>query len=322
MSCQRSIGDWLIYCANPAEAPTPAALPNAGAEQELLRQSDQHGILPLFLRRFPFTRAASRTLRQDGRDRHRGNRVITALLQYHGRAVMADAAGLPVAIVKGPVFAQSTYPEPALRGYTDIDILAAPAAVPRLAGILEAHGFTPAEFGGDNARGEWKWLHRVNPGIMIEIQTDLVHAPAMRKAVSLRYEDIADGPARPAALLFVALVHAGAVHQYERLQLVTDICLAARKLNETEEERRLELMIKRTGARLTAVTGLDLAARLFRDGRCREIANAFRPARFCGLARLLLSRATITSTMSEQRALYSWRRQIVRELMKRGRTTD
>jgi hypothetical protein len=77
-------------------------------------------------------------------------------------------------------------------------------------------------------------------------------------------------------------------------------------------------MIGRTGARLAAVIGLELAGTIFQDSRCLEIASALKPARYSRLAGRLLGKAVITSTMGDRRALYSWRRQIVRELMKRG----
>ncbi len=315
----RILGDWLLYCANPAPSPMrrPLPLPTAAAEEELLRQSDRHGVLPAFLRRFPFADAASATLESQARDRNRSNQLVTALLRHHSDAVMAAAAGLAATVVKGPVFARAIYPHPSLRGFTDIDILAAPASVPKLAGILEAHGFELARSAADDARGEWKWLH-CSTKIMIEVQTDLVHTAAMRKAVSLRYEDIADAPANSAALLLIALVHAGAAHQYDRLQLLVDICLAARALQAAEQERRFEQMTERTGARLVAVTGLELAGRLFQESRCLELASALKPARYSGISKRLLGKAVVASTMGERRALYSWRRQIVRELVKRG----
>lgn len=317
---RRLMQEWLLFCANPAELRMPAMLQNAATEAELLRQSDRHGVLPAFMRRFPFAAAASPTLKTEARDRNRGNQLFTALLLHHGSAVMADAARLPAVVVKGPVFAQTIYPDSSLRGYTDIDILAAPAALPRLAAILEAHGFALAGSTAQDKRQEWKWLHRAKAGVMIEVQTNLVHGTAIRKAVSLGYDDIADAPAKPSTQLLVALVHAGAVHQYERLQLLVDICHAARALNGPEDERRFEWMVERTGARLVAVTGLQIAGRLFQNSRCLELANTLKPARYSGLAVRLLGKAVVTATMGDRRALYSWRRQIVRELLKRGRS--
>jgi hypothetical protein len=321
MSKHRIMRDWLLFCANPVALRMPGMLGNAATEAELLRQSDRHGVLPAFMRRFPFAEAASPTLKAEGRDKNRGNQLFTALLLHHGSAVMADAAGLPAAVVKGPVFAQTVYPDSSLRGYTDIDILAAPAALPRLAAILQAHGFALAGSSAEDARQEWKWLHRAKAGVMIEVQTNLVHGTAMRKAVSLGYDDIADAPAKPSTLLLVALVHAGAVHQYDRLQLLVDICHAAGALNGPEDERRFESMVERTGARLAAITGLELAGRLFQDSRCLEVAKTLKPARYSSLAGRLLGNAAVTTTMGERRSLYSWRRQIVRELFKkRGRS--
>lgn len=319
MRTHSGVGDWLLYCADPSESnpPAPRPLATAAEEDELLRQSDLHGVLPAFLRRFPFDCALSGPLKKEARTRNRLNQVFTGIHRYHGEKIIADAANLPVAIIKGPVFARTIYSDTSLRGYTDIDILAAPDAVPRLACILEAHGFSLLPSAESETRGEWKWLRQANSLAMIEVQTDLVHAPAMRNAVSLSYEDIADGPESPAALLIVALIHAGVSHQFERLQHLVDICLAAKTLT-TADEPGFELMAERTGARQSAVVGLEFVGRLFGDRRCLEIADALGPVRFAGPTRRIMGPAITTSTMSEQRALHSWRRKIVREFLKRA----
>jgi hypothetical protein len=77
-------------------------------------------------------------------------------------------------------------------------------------------------------------------------------------------------------------------------------------------------MVQRTGARLAAVAGLEFAGRLFGEGRCYEIARALKPARYSGAMRRLLGRPVIVSATSSRRILHAWRRQMARELIKRG----
>jgi hypothetical protein len=61
-----------------------------------------------------------------------------------------------------------------------------------------------------------------------------------------------------------------------------------------------------------------LAARLFGEERCADIARAIGPVPHARLARVLISRAVVTSTMSSRRVLHSWRRGAFRGLLKRG----
>ncbi len=319
MWTNRRFENWLIYCADATGTalPMPRPLLTARAEEKLVEQADRHGVLPALLRRFPFSEARSAELRTNANDRNRGNQIFSTILRHHGDLVMSDAAGLPASIIKGPVFARTIYPHAFLRGYTDIDILAAPEAVEKLGSILDAHGFEPAR-SDTEPHGEWKWLNRVNAAIMIEVQIDLVHTPMIRDVVSLPYEVIAGAPESPAALLLIALIHAGAGDQFERLQPLVDICLAAEGLSGIEQESRFEAMVGKTGARLACVSGLELAGGLFSRPRCLEIATALKPTRHSAIARRLLQREAVTSAMSKRRAFHSWRRKAVRELLKRS----
>jgi hypothetical protein len=135
--------------------------------------------------------------------------------------------------------------------------------------------------------------------------------------MSLRYEHLAGIAETPAGLLTVATVH-GALERYERLRHVVDICQAARRVDTADEERRFEVLVGQTGARFAAIAGLGLAYRLLGEPRCRELARALGPARYTALARLLLGRSAIASTMDSTRFLHSWRRQGYRFLLKRS----
>lgn len=316
---RRAIENWLIHCADPlgprTAAPRRKLSPDEG--QVFVAQADSHGILPAALQNFPPFESdpAFAAARSEALARNRAKATYSLMLRAHGEALMSAAAGLPVVMVKGPVFSRTLYPLPRFRTFTDIDLLIAPDAEPPLARILQAQGFDPVD--RDEQRQEWKWLHRDNGALMVEVHGNLVHHPEMRDAVSLRYEHLAGNAETPAGLLTVALVH-GAMERYELLRHVVDVCQAARAVDTARDEARLETLVDRTGARLAAIAGLDLAARLLAEPRCRELSRGLGPARHSLLARALLGRSAIASTMGGERSLHSWRRQLFRALLKRG----
>jgi hypothetical protein len=249
---------------------------------------------------------------------------FSLMLRQRAERVMrrARAAGLRATVVKGPVFADGLYADRALRRFTDIDVLVAPEDVGALGEALAAEGFTLREANPSGAPKEWKWVDGEHEAVAVEVQTDLVHAASLGSSLALRHGDLVgekgtDDPARPAALLAVASIH-GAAHQFDRLLHVVDICQAARRLGDGEELGDFVDIVERCGARFAAVAGLDLAARLFDEPRCRAIAAALAPVRQRGLARSVLSGAVVASTMSRRRPLHSWRRSLFREMLKRS----
>jgi hypothetical protein len=314
-----SIADWLVHCADPQAArhKPPQYMPSPTLAPALVEQARLHGVLAGLLRHFPpfADDPGFATAKNTARRHHRENLALATMLGHQADELMAAAKDLPAAVVKGPVFARTLYPDPSLRSFTDIDVLVAPDAVPALGEILQALGFFLAENGPQSAPQEWKWVHREQSVLMVEVQTDLVHAASLRGTVSLPYKAIADGPETPAALLVIALVHGGA-HHYDRLQLVVDICQAARALTGSDQERHFAATVEQTQSGFIAIAGLSLAGRIFNEPRCIEIARSLGPARYAGLARLLLDRTSVISATSDLRALHAWRRQAFRLLIK------
>jgi hypothetical protein len=314
-----SIGAWLIHCADPLGPRTAAprrelSPPEAMA---LVDQAERHGVLPAVLRNFPAfqrDRNAFAVIKAAALARQRTAYAFAAMLRHVGDGLMTAAAGLPMVIVKGPVFAHSIYPAPRLRPFTDIDVLVAPRAVGALSAMLETQGFDLAEH--DRSYPEWKWLHRENDALMVEVQTDLVHAPSLRRTLSLTYDDIATIAETPAAQLIIAIVHGSLGNHFAKLGQVVDICQAARKLKTAEDERRFESLVERTGARLAATTGLALAGRFFEEPRCLDIARAFGPQPSAWFASLLIGKSVVLSTTTSARSLHAWRRQTFRLLLK------
>jgi hypothetical protein len=317
-----ALNSWLVHCADPLGLKTrqPRRLLSPNEASDLVSQADAHGILPAIVRNFPplADDPDYAAARHDALVRQRTGAALAMMLRHEANALISEAKDLPVALVKGHTFARTLYPEPALRPFTDIDLLVDPAVLPRVSQLLDAHRFRLAEDGQDGDRRESKWLHRDNDALLVEVHTNLVHAPSLRGALSLTYADIADGPETPAALLTIASMHGG-LHHFERLRQVVDICQAARHLKSGTDEAQLQGLLERTGSRLAAITGLNLANRLFGEPRCREIASALGPERYAGVAKVLIDRSVVTSTMSDKRIYHSWRRQGFRELLKRGK---
>jgi hypothetical protein len=322
-----TVADWLIHLADPlgpgtARPRRPLAAAQAPA---LFDQAERHGVLAPVLLNFERERYDSQfdAVRADAVRRHHAAVGFSLLLQHQADALLRgiEAAGLAAIVVKGPVFARCLYPDRSLRRFTDIDILAAPDAVAGIADLLAQREFLMAERAPPRQPLEWKWLHRDHDNLTIEVQTDLIHAAALRPALSLTYADVAGGAAAgdtqgPAVLLLIAAIH-GAGHHYERLLHLVDICQAARAMRTVADEQQLERLIGQTGSRFAVVTGLNIAACCFDEPRLTALAKALGPVRLAGLAGALIDRSVIASTMNRQRALHSWRRSAYRELLKR-----
>jgi hypothetical protein len=183
---------------------------------------------------------------------------------------------------------------------------------------LHGHGFRFAGYSRqDPRRGEANWPHQANPLLNVEVHTNLVHGPSLQPSISLTYAEIEDDPTSPAALLMIALMH-GAMHNFEKLRYLVDICQAARALPTVEQERALDRLATRTGGRLAARFGLELAGRAFAEPRCLELAKGLGKVDNVRFARMLIGRSVVLSADTRWRNLFAWRRNGFRTLLKRG----
>jgi hypothetical protein len=317
---RRNIARWLVHCADPLgrEYPPPRVLSPAATSQ-LVAEADGHGILPSLLRHYPFPDTEDyAAAKADAGTRRAVAATFVMMLRHYGGRIGEACAGLPATVVKGWTFASTIYPDPALRPFTDIDILAAPEAHTRINGVLQDLGFKFADFAYVPGRQEAKWTHSENDALIVEVHGNMVHAPSLRKTMSLSYEDLREDAESPAGFMCVAALHGG-LHHFERLRHVADILQAARALTSAQDEQRLAALLEKSGARLSAITGLRLAHRLFGEPRCLEIARGLGRERYTHLAGWLIGPSLVTSTMSSSRFVHSWRRQAFRELLKRGR---
>lgn len=288
--------------------------------QTLVAEAEMHGVLPALVRNFPgFCEAAEYdAVREDALARRRMTFGQVVILRRYADDLIAATRGLPVTVVKGATFARTIYPDAALRSFTDVDLLVAPSAVSQVYAHLESRGFELVAFDEQAERLEAKWALIADPCIMVEVHTNMVHHPGLRRSMSLTFDDLADDLEGSSGHLTIAVLH-GALHQYERLQQLVDIVQAARGITTVDDERKFERMVTRAGGRLAAIMGLELAHRLFDKPRCLEIARGLGPERYLRRSRMLISPRVACTTKSAERPLHSWRRSAFRALLKRNR---
>jgi hypothetical protein len=342
MPLSKVAADWLIAVANPFHAAAPAGmLPLPSEIASVLWAAELHGVLPVVLRALspsnsrqgaaPFegggaelelarqaiANARTRQLHQTGFElllRHHAEQTLTAL----------RAAGIAAAILKGPVFARRLYAQPTLRTFTDIDILIPFEARAAVSEVLQRGPFRLQTHdyreGKDYCEDQWVLVE--NPRISIEIHTDLVHNPKLRRAASATLSDVlnaGNGDAEEAtALLFVATVHGAVSHQFDRLQHLVDVALAASGAAGAVDAERLATASRASGV-MTAVHGaLVLAGAAFAAAQCLALARALRPSLLDRLASGLVTPQAVLDARSNRRSASSWRRKALRQALRVG----
>lgn len=323
---------WFLALADPAP---DRAVPDAPAgldPERLVALADRHGVLPAVARRLRLLAggepavAAALALAEE--------RLVGGLafalrirMQLAPIAAALVGAGLPALVVKGPEFADRLYAEPALRPFTDLDLLLPREALREAGGALARLGYRrcaerPAKYRGDY--GEESWVLE-EPGTgAVELHWNLVNSPPLRRRCSVGFGDLALEPAgvagalpraTPASLLLIAAVHAAMSHRFDRLQPLADVCQAARGAAGPVDVAWLAEAAARTGSALALATALRLAGELFHEAACADLS-----ARLDSLSRaegrgawLLTPHTVLHSRSPGARA----RRQLYRELLKR-----
>jgi len=306
---------WIVHCADPVGSnTTPPHDLSPHLADRLVQQAESHRVLGAVLQNFPGFRQGGHFAAhwEAARNRNRANVAFSLMLTHEADFLVKRLDGLRASVVKGPTFARKLYPSPTLRSFSDIDVLTHCDDQAKVENILKGLGYYLAEA----TEHESKWLSEVNERVMVEVQTNLVHAESLRRGMSLSYESIAQSPESSASLLIIALVH-GAGHQYEHLQHLVDICQAARLLQSTDEAE-LDGLLATTNARFATVVGLLFAGRVFGEDRCSALAREIGSTGLHTLATSLLNSTVVMSTTDHRRAFYSWRRQAFRLLLRRS----
>jgi hypothetical protein len=236
--------------------------------------------------------------------------------------------GVKIIVLRGMDFASRLYAQPALRPFIDVDLLIHEKDWKNVSSTLARLGYLPREIQLKHAEGysERTWEHPTMPGAMIEVHDNLVNSPTVRRGVSVRLEDLplerdAKGffQPTPAGLFIIAAVHSAASHGFDKLQHLCDIAQIARSRAGRINESELRECAAKTGAGFCVAVGLDLAARAFDDSASAELLarlNFRWPRRF---TRWLVTPALVVRSQGPRRYAGSWRRQLLRQMLKSRR---
>lgn len=328
----RAAQSWLIEAANPfrtSEAPAQALPPAELANT--LRAAELHGVLPQAIRAIalapsPESEKAIAAMREK-LVHHVGYEMM---LSHHGALVIAafKAAGIRAAMVKGPVFARRLYKPASLRTFTDIDILIDTTSRDRARDVMTAHGFRlhEEEYRAGQEYFEDKWLLASDNRVSIEVHCNLVHNPRLRKGASFILPDLLDtgaGDGEDAtALLLTAALHAAASHQFDRLQHLVDIALAASGAAGPIDVARLAHVSRRCGARSSLHSALVLAGRAFAAHALVELADDLVPSAIDRISAQFVTVGAVLSARSTERTTQSWRRKALRQVIRLGSHTN
>lgn len=162
---------------------------------------------------------------------------VTLMLEAHARRITATLRerALPHRLVKGADFATALFPRPSDRPFTDIDIL---VPVEALGGVDTVLGEAGYDLAHDTSPGraersrEQKWTQAGNPHLLIEVHTDLVHLPGLRRRTTYGYAEAGiadrDGTSPASGRLLTAVVHGAIGHKFHQLKLAVDVLQAMR----------------------------------------------------------------------------------------------
>ncbi len=301
--------------------------------KRLIDLADRHGVLPAVVSNIH--RLAERGLvlwNGDDRAQALWKTVPEMLLQRTGLclALRQQAreitqafrqAHLPVLVLKGGDFADRLYPHPSLRFFTDVDLLIPQSALAATRPVMGRLGYRPVlvVMKYEVGYSEEVWHRPQRSAGHVEVHTNLVNSPSLRRGLSVTFEDLQLTPANlqphpsPAGTILIAAVHGAASHSFDRLQLLVDLMQAVRQAAGKLDETWLKDAIARTGAARAVAMGLWLAYTLLGEIRCHELAQRLglsKPGWWC---RLAMSRGVILRGHAWRD---SFRRQLFRNMLK------
>lgn len=227
--------------ARDARDPAPTAHGATGADR-ILERAERHGVAGLV------AGALEPRLSTEARQTHRARAVARELdhaahletLRAIDRAF--GDAGVRGVVLKGPLLALRTWPEPSARPTSDVDLLVGEHDLARAGAVLRALGYVqasgPAE---ERFRREHHHLHFAHAGAApLELHFHayrgfgrvLRSEPLIERSAPAPLEGLTRlGVLSPADELVYLAVHAAA-HRFVRLAWLVDIVLLARGLSE------------------------------------------------------------------------------------------
>lgn len=336
------LGSWLARLsdpagANPAWSPPPFAEREIGRLAKLLDIAANHNVRPAVVSNL------GSALRRERESVVTGNaddvdvplsdllaKANEARMQDIGRALLLESVArvilgkardenIPVALVKGVDFAKNAYGGLQLRTFSDIDLLVRPEAQDALGSILAEEGFRdlpPHKMRMEKTERQWIRPDDLHNVVLVEVHTDLVHDPALRKHLSLTYDLYADqryGGITPAARLVLAALHGATSHLFGRMQYVVDGLMIARSGVDPAE---LKERAASSGALLPLATMLRLCSEIFACDHSRRLAEMLGPVPWNDLQRRLITPSMVLAAKGTHRWRLLPQRYLYRRLLR------
>ncbi len=238
-----------------------------------LRLAERNRLLPLAHRALGDRADVPETVRSRLRSAYAENARHALFLAGELRRLMdaLDAAGIRALAYKGPALAVRAYGHMALRTYSDLDLLVAPADLPAATRVLGSLGyvsvydFSPAQDAAfRRVDGDYPY-HHPRTGGLVELHGRVSSArfvadlPTERLMARARAVPIGGGdvPAPADDDLFLALCLHGAKHRWARLEWLA--CAAALAVRADLDLPSILLAADGIGARRTVLLALLLA---------------------------------------------------------------
>lgn len=241
-------------------------------------------------------------------------------------AAMAESSA-PATILKGVDFADRLYPIPGFRRFGDVDILVPESALPKAERVLRDLGYLPkpTAMKYEGGYGQQSFCRDGAMGGPVEVHWNLINSPSVRRGISVAFDDLELLPPpagqaglpipAPASVLLIAALHAAASHCFDRLQLLCDLCQAARGAAGEIDTDWLSAAARRTGSSLALSVALSVTGKILREPKCFELIRAAKLPRGL-LWRPLLTRGVV---LRRHARIDSFRRSLFREMLKKPR---
>ena len=306
-----------------------------GALITLLGLSDYHGTTPAVRKNLPrlgdlpgCDTAALDAIHDGLGERLLTQTAATMVLGGYARDIKARLAeaNLPGVILKGPSLANAVYPIPALRTYTDIDVLVPREAIAPIRELLEGMGLAPqqdykADLKHDHDHYGEEVYSAIAPsgiGVCIELHWNLVNSPSVQKGISVVYNDlVVDGRIPLESQLLIATVHGATSHQFDRLKFLVDTLQVLRMGTDQFDLDALGDLIGRTRTAGVVAMGCWLVDSLFGVRLGRELLATLHLRRPAWLDRRLLSPSVLLA--NQPSPLAKSRKNLYRQRLKRRR---
>ena len=167
------------------------------------------------------------------------------------------------------------------------------------------------------ANSERQWTRSDNFGglTVVDVHTDMVHAPELRARQTLTYDLYAapgHGGISAASRLVLAALHGATSHLFGRLQYVVDGLMIVRMGVDPDELRE---RAARSGAILPVATLLRLTGELYGCEAGMELLEALQPVRWASLERRLITPAMVVSAKDRDRLRLRPQRYFYRRLL-------